>query len=215
MIFVDKIAIIDFFSLLNFSGIEYVLLRNINNELPDKLEVKKDIDLLININDRDAIFSFFIKNGFKQMTHPLKDNKFLYGVNKFEQFINNKNVLIDLNYELTCRSLNAGEWIPLEKKIQQSAWDNKIFVEKNDFKYWSLSHNDEFISLVTRCVFDRKEFEKGYTNRIIELLDIINKEEVLPKLQLIFYKFVPELMAQLNNKTFEKIIEKYIAFIDY
>ncbi len=215
MIFVDSAAIINFFSLLNNSGIDYILLRNINNELPEKLEVKKDIDVLFKINDRDKILFLLKNNGFKPISHPFEKDIFLYGVTKFEKVINDKNVLIDLNYELTCRSLNAGEWLPLDNKIQQSAWDNKIFVEKYDFKYWSLSHNDEFISLVTRCVFDRKEFEKGYTNRIIELLDIINKEEVLPKLQLIFYKFVPELMAQLNNKTFEKIIEKYIAFIDY
>jgi len=34
---------------LNSSGIEWILLRNTDDELPDSLEVRKDIDILVKI----------------------------------------------------------------------------------------------------------------------------------------------------------------------
>ena len=42
---------------------------------------------------------------------------------------------------------------------------------------------DEFVALVTRSIFDKKEFQKGYIKRIDEL---INVNDVITKFQLFF-----------------------------
>lgn len=215
MNYVSSIAIIDFFNKLYLSNIDYILTRNIDDELPNSLKIGKDIDLLLKYKDRKTVIAFLQDSEFKKAVHPHHTNVFLYGVNEFEFFINNENLLIDINYQLTCRSLNAGEWIPLDKEIQKSAWENRVYIENSKFSYYSLCHNDEFVTLITRCVFDKNGFSKIYIERIDELLEIIDEGNVLYKLGLIFFKYAPCLIEQVKRRAFNKIIKNYISFKDY
>lgn len=212
---VNPKAIIDFFDNINMSSLNYILIRNINNELPSGLAIGKDIDLLVHYNERTKFINFLIENGFKNIRHPLFNDIFLYGVNKFELFVNKDNVLLDLNYQLACRSLNANEWIPLDSKIQDNAWRNKIIYKSSQISYYSLNAEDEFIVLVTRSIFDKREFQKGYIERIDELINFIDLDDVIDKLQLIFFKFVPVLISMLKKRQYNTILDRYISFSEY
>lgn len=215
MSYVNPKSIINVFNKLNTASLDYILIRNINNELPDSLRIGKDIDLLVHYNDRRGFINFLVERGFKSIKHPHCDNIFLYGANKFEFFVNKDNVLLDLNYQLTCRSINAGEWIPLDQKIQDSAWKNKKINENGKFTYYSLSAEDEFVVLVTRSIFDKKEFQNGYIDRIEELINLIDVNDVIAKFQLVFFKFTPLLLTMLKNSQYEMILERYISFSEY
>jgi len=215
MSYVNPESIIDMFNNLNAAGLRYILIRNINSELPDSLKIGKDIDLLVPYKERSKFINFLIKKGFKNIRHPHCNDIFLYGVNKFEFFINKDNVLLDLNYQLACRSLNAGEWIPLDHKIQDSAWENKKFNKSDKFAYYSLGTEDEFISLVTRSIFDKKEFQKGYIKRIDELINVIDVNDVIAKFQLIFFKFTSVLLSMLKKRQYQMILDQYISFSEY
>jgi len=206
--------ITDFFNNINSSKINYILIRNISNELPNALQVGKDIDLLVKYNDRKKIVQFLNKNGYRKINHPLKNDLFLYGVNPFEMF-NKYDVLIDLNYQLTCRSLNAGEWIPLDRKIQDSAWKNKMIHEYNQLRYFKLGIEDEFVSLISRSIFDKREFQPAYINTINQCLLNIDKENVIEKLELIFFRYTPILFEKIQNNDYNSIIESYLAFKAY
>ena len=116
---------------------------------------------------------------------------------------------------MVCKSLNAGEWIPLDKKIQHSAWTNKKFYKSVDFKYWGLSEDDEFIMLIVRSIFDKKKFISGYIERIQSLYQYINISFVIEKLELVFFKFSTRLFEKLEKKEYETIINEYIEFRDY
>ena len=117
MSYVNPKSIIDIFNNLNAAGLKYILIRNINSKLPNNLRIGKDIDLLVPHNERSKFIIFLIEKGFTNIRHPFCNDIFLYGTNKFEKFVNKDNMLLDLNYQLACRSLNAGEWIPLDYKI--------------------------------------------------------------------------------------------------
>lgn len=215
MSYVNPKSIIDIFNKLNAAGLRYILIRNINSELPGGLRIGKDIDLLVPYNERSKFINFLIEKGFKNIRHPLCNDIFLYGVNKFEFFVNKDNVLLDLNYQLTCRSLNTGEWIPLDQKIQDSAWENKKINKIDKVTYYSLGAEDEFVALVTRSIFDKKEFQKGYIKRIDELINVIDVNDVIAKFQLIFFKFTYVLLSMLKKRRYEMILDRYISFSEY
>ena len=215
MSYVNPNSIIDIFNKLNTSGFEYILIRNINNELPGSLRIGKDIDLLINHNERRKFINFLKANGFKGISHPHQHDRFLYGVKVFEFFVNKYNVLLDLNYQLACRSLNAGEWIPLDHKIQDSAWKNKVIYKIDNFTYYSLGMEDEFVALVTRSIFDKKKFQNGYMERIDELMKLIDVNEVIAKFQLIFFKFTSVLLSMLKERQYKVILDRYLSFSEY
>ncbi len=213
---INSQELINIFTLLNKNKLEYILLRNINNELPNGLEVGKDIDILVKYEDRIKLLDFFKENKFTEITHPHTNNIFLYGVNKFKFLKNQENLLFDLNFQLTVRSLDAGQWIPLDQIIQESAWNNRRLEQLgNDFGYWTLSYEDEFVVLVARSIFDKKEFQSGYINRINELKKLTDENDVIKKLNMIFFKFTPYLMEYIEDKNYQTIIKNYLEFKEY
>lgn len=215
MSYVNPESIIDIFNNLNAAGLRYILIRNINSELPGSLRIGKDIDLLVPYNERSKFINFLIEKGFKNIRNPHCGNIFLYNVNKFEFFVNKDNVLLHLNYQLAYQSLNAGEWVPLDHKIQDSAWENKKLNKSDKFTYYSLGMEDEFVTLVAASIFDKKEFQKGYIKRIDELINIVDVNEVSAKFQLIFFKFTSRLLSMLKNRQYEMILDRYISFSEY
>jgi hypothetical protein len=216
MSIVKGVNIVSFFKLLNKYNINYVLLRNINNEIPNKLKEGKDIDLLMRFDERDNNISFLEENGFRKLKHPHRNNIYLYGVNKFEFYQNKLKVLIDVNYQVACRSIDAGQWIPLDQEIQESIWLNKRFVENKDgLSYWTLSFEDEFVTLITRCIFDKEKFEEFYINRINELVEVVKLDKVMSKFKLIYFKFSSRLISLIKEKEFDHIINEYLSFKEY
>lgn len=217
MSYIESNELVNIFKLLNKSELKYILLRNINNELPSKLEIGKDIDILVHKKDEHLFKKIFQENDYQTIPHPFKNDVFLYGVDRFEfKYNNNNKVLFDLNFQLAVRSLDAGQWIPLDQKIQELAWKNKRF-EKIDenFGYWTLSYNDEFITLIARSIFDKREFQDGYIKRIEELKNKIDLNDVREKLELVFFKYTPYLLKQIENKEYGSIIKNYLQFKEY
>lgn len=215
---INNNEIINLFKNLNESKIEYILLRNIGNELPNSLRIGKDIDLLINKNHQNIknLESILYKSGYKTISHPHKNDIFLYSCDKFIFKYNNSNkIKLDLQFQILCRSLNAGEWLPIDQKIQDSAWNNKVMRNNEGLSYWSLSNEDEFITLIVRSIFDKNIFLDDYKNKIIELYELIDINNVEEKLQLIFFKYSSILLNHIKTKNFNSLIDNYIMFKDY
>ena len=205
------------FNLLNKKNLNYILMRNINNELPAGLDVGKDIDILISKSDEKEFINFFHNNDYQTIDHPFKYGVFLYGVDKFEFKYNNKNnILFDLSFQIAVRSLDAGQWIPLDQTIQESAWKNKRFEQLgDDFGYWTLSYEDEIVCLVSRAIFDKKEFQKGYIKRINKLIKLIDIDSTIAKFNTVFFKFTPNLITYIKNQKYDEIIKNHLQFKEY
>jgi len=217
MNFIDSLEVVRFFNELNSSGLSYVLLRNIDNELPSNLQIGKDIDLLVRKNENDGFSNFLHSLHYISVDHPLKNDLYLYGVDCFEFKRNVKNhILLDLHYQIAVRSLDAGQWIPLDQMIQDSAWNNRHFHKSSEkFSYWTLSYEDEFITLLARSIFDKKTFKIGYLNRLNNLHSLIDFDKAVKKLERIFFKYTPALVANIKNYKFENLIDDYLRFKEY
>lgn len=216
MMYVSSESIIKLFSLMN-DAFPYVLIRNVDKELPGKLRYGKDIDLLVDHDDVVSITEFLNKKGFKEIRHPHKNGVYLYNVNKYRMFRNDADgILLDLNFHLLVRSLDAGQWIPLDQEIQRSFWANRKLVKKEDgFSFWYPCAEDEFVGLVARAIFDKKEFNASYIDSIESLIGHIDREDVLKKLTLVFFKFSSVLLDMLERKDYARIIDSYVTYKDY
>ncbi|HRZ40282.1 MAG TPA: nucleotidyltransferase family protein, partial [Candidatus Omnitrophota bacterium] len=214
MIFIEASKIISIFKALNDSGLEYVLMRNINDELPACLKAGKDIDLLIRKKDYGSFKSFFREHGYKRIRHPSSKDTFLYGVDRFEfQYQRASGIIFDLNFQLAVRSLDDGQWIPLHQSVQEAAWENRRLHRSNEqFSYWTLGHADEFVTLVARAVFDKRRFEHGYVQRLKTLLSKVDKSDVEQKLKKVFFAYTPYLLRSMEKGDFENIINGHLSF---
>lgn len=209
----DKI--IEFFKLLNESSIQYVLLRNINDELPHKFDGSKDIDILIHQDNKNEFYKFMKDNSWKKKLHPLEaagNFNFLYAMDKFD-FFTKTGINLDICYQLACRSTNADEWMPLDQLIYDSIWSNRK--KNSEYPWYEMCREDEIVHLLARCIFDKKKFLEGYINRISELFNLADKNEIIKRLDKVVFKFTPILMELLNNCQYDKIIREYLEYTDY
>lgn len=208
--------ITDFFEILEQSNIQYLLPRNINNEIPEALPIDKDIDILIFPSDKGRCNEALLNAGWKLGKHPWdfgSNFKFLYSMDSFRWYTKDS-LHIDVSYQLCCRSPNQGEWVPLDQEIQDSAWGNRL-VDTNSPWKWSLCVEDELVHLLTRCVFDKKDFNVGYTERIEELVDIVDFVEVESRLKHVFFMFSSTMISLVKSGSYSDIIESYFSFSDY
>jgi hypothetical protein len=215
MDYINYDQIEELFQTLNNSNVEYVLLRNINNELPLKLSKSKDIDIIVNPNDKYKLCEVLDKSRWLNIMHPWdfgNNFKFLYSMDKFLMFKKN-DIHLDVCFQLSCRSFNDGEWFPLDESIQNSVFNNKRKV-KFDWKY-ELLFEDELIHLLTRAIFDKKRFDQGYILRIQDLLKKIELNEFLKKLEKVFFKFSPNLIGLVQEMKYDQIRNNYLNFKEY
>jgi len=211
--FFEEKHIVKFFSIINIEDIDYVLLRNINNELPQKLSTNKDIDIIVNENDIDLFHKTLIKNGWKQIEHPYHRIPFLYGMTPFK-FYDKGGLHIDVCCQLSCRSLNNGEWFPLDMKIQSELWERKIYTPEAPWKY-RLSYEDEFLHLITRCIFDKKKFTEVYIDEMQYLYPKCDEPILFDKFNAVFFKFSAKLLELLKCGLFDEIILSHLQFKEY
>lgn len=204
------------FKVLNDSNIPYVLIRNINNELPNNLKPGKDIDILIKSENLSNMMSYLISNGFKERPHPWRNDIFLYALPKF-RFMVRDDLIFDFCTKLPCRSINNGEWLPLDDVIQQNAWKTRIKNSFEEVEYYALSHEVEIVTLIVRSIFDKNKFESGYESRIRELLENnVDEAYVLEMLSLVFFSASRFIWDAIKNRNdFSEIYKDYISYKNY
>lgn len=208
-------AILDIFRILNESGINYVLLRNIDCELPNKFKGNKDIDILVKQEEKKMFYNLMKINKWRKCPHPLDlagDFTFLYAMDRFD-FFTKKGINLDICYQLSCKSTNAGEWMPLDQFINNSVWENRKI--NKDYGWYEMSREDELVHLLTRCIFDKKTFSSNYIIRIEDLFRDIDINKFIERIELVFFKFTPYLLKHIENKRYQIIRNEYLKFIDY
>lgn len=213
---IPSIHVLSTLSVLSESKIPLRLLRNINNELPNRLDSGKDIDILIHWQNWKEIHSILHHSGFKQTPHPLGKDQFLYGVHPFRFYKSVRaTFFIDCHFELACRSFNHGEWIPLDRIIQHRAWISIGYHHIGRLIVPGLDPVCEWIHLLTRCIFDRRGFDEGYILRIEELTNQKSDGELSELGRLVFFKFTGHLLSLIKAGRYKDIITEYLSFMDY
>lgn len=216
---VDSKYITNFLSGLNQSNIEYVLIKNIADELPEHLENGKDIDICVREEDMHKLEDAMLSIGFVQLVHP-KGTKngwaFYYGLPEHQIWKLDccpYDIYIDISFKLCCMSLTQYAWVPLDSYIQRYMWENKVWDEKNN--WWIMDINSRYAYYFIRCVFDKKTFSDKYINEIEKSKYQIDTNIVSSLLEKAFFKFTGKLLELVEEKKYQEIITEYKKFKDY
>ena len=78
-----------------------------------------------------------------------------------------------------------------------------------------MSYEDEFVTLIARSIFDKKEFQPGYIKRIDEIFELVDRNDVEVKFEKVFFKYTSYLLEQIENKKFDYIAKNYLEFKEY
>lgn len=215
--YINPLFIKYFFEGLNKEGIDYVLIKNVGDELPNNLVIGKDIDILVHLESMHSFHSYISKHG-RKMLHPYgKEAGWIniYRLPEFEFWRLNTadDLFIDVSNKLSCHSLMPKIWIPLDNHIQTDLWKNKVFDNENG--WWRIDDDILYVYLVSRCILDKRQFPDVYRKEINKQISKINKDKVTLYFEYVFFKFTCTLMKMLEEKDFDNIISAYIRCKDY
>lgn len=212
--YIDKNKIINLFYDFEKADIIYALLRDVDKELPEHYSSNKDIDIIVCPESRKRFIEFMHSKNWRRVEHPLGEGNtiFLYAMTPFEFYIKD-GIRLDVCYQLSCKSTNAGEWMPIDRSINTMIW--KRLKKNENYGWYELSEEDELIHLITRCIFDKRNFNIAYQHRIEDLLKKVDIDAIKNKLSKVFFDFSDKLLGLLLNKEYDSIIGEYLTFTEY
>ncbi len=208
-----------FFSMMNQSGIQYVLLKNVDGELPSKLKNGKDIDILVHPDDRIRFEHLMRDHSYDRQIHPLgAQNGWTFGYLLSEYLFFRKrdidfDLYIDAGFRLCCKSFMPKIWIPLDESIANDVWREKIYDERNG--WWMLDDRTSLIYYLVRAIFDKHEFTQGYIREIQARVALLDDAIVKAKLEKVFFKYTPYLIERVREEAYPSIMEDYVTFVQY
>lgn len=215
--YIENDIIRKFFQMLNEKDIQYVLIKNIANELPNKLVKGKDIDIVVYEENKVDFENIMKKNHFFMQEHPWgKSNgwEFMYGLPEFQFWkLENDDLFIDVSFKLCCKSLMSQAWIPLNQDIQERIWQEKRWDEK--FNWWNMDNETRFIYYIVRCIFDKQIFSANYIEEIENEYSKIDINVVRELLRGVFFKYTDRILFLIKQKKYDEIQQDYISFADY
>ena len=217
--YIDSQLIFEFFNVLNQSKVQYVLIKNIGQELPYRLKDGKDIDILVAIEDRYKLVESMLAAGFLKRIPPLGvENGYHFGYQLPEyQFWQKAGIMqtfyIDVCFKLMCKSLMPKYWIPLDGTINKRVWEEKVWNE--ELKCWQIDEKTLLVYLLVRCVFDKHSFSDIYIEEIEKRKQWIYEDEIQKMLHTVFYRFTPKISEMVTMRKYDSIMENYIRFTDY
>ncbi len=207
----------ELFNILNAHNINYILTKNISDELPDKLKIGKDIDLIIHPNDYDKFKTLLADFGYRKITHPHGKEVgwiFMYGAheNIFLRHATNS-LIVDAYAELCTKSIVMNAWLPLDRIIQESVWADKVWDAEN--QWWIMDDENMIIYLITRSVFEKNKFTEAYIREIDKRMRFLVSPDARRKLEKVFFKFTNTLLKMVSKGKYKEILTAYLMFTDY
>jgi hypothetical protein len=195
--------------LSKLKGANYRLLYHLG-EIPNSIPEKKDIDIIVQQESFPLLASFL--EDFCEIVHPNYHEPHLYNLIKRRMFVKD-GLYIDIHQQLAVRSLNHGEWIPLDQELQSRVWARSSILPNLDLPI--LAPTDEFVYLTARAIFDKKTFSKSYSVRLKKLFYETNPEETIYLLEKILFRFSSIAYGMIKLEQFDQIYHAYRTFKDY
>lgn len=209
----------ELFSILNSSGVNYVLIKNINDELPYALENGKDIDILVHENDIALIEKVMVFAGFQRTIHPLGNEngwKFAYQLPEFQFWKKHsidQDLYVDISFKLCCKGIMPGIWIPLDETINLNIWERKLL--DNILNCWRMDYETQLCYLIIRSIFDKNEFSVKYIEEIQSMKYLLSSERVYSILKKVFFKYTDRLIFLIKENQYKNIIPDFIKYNEY
>lgn len=197
---------------LNYFNIDFIILRKQDSIF----ENYGDIDLLVSFKSKKILREVFRNSKFLYYKDSKFTNVYLYKSIPHEHYYNKKlNINFDFSFDISYRSLNNKEFVPIDDSILKNIWEKKIKVKYDDFYFFQMDEESQLIHLICHCIFDKNKFSEYYCEKVNELLSKINKKTFLEISQPFFYKYSENLYDLLSDKNYEDIFEEYLSFKEY
>ena len=211
---VDAELIKDFFKLLNKEKIKYVLIKNDEDLIPEQVKDGDDVDILVHPKDYDFFLEVMKKNKYIRLPGESKKYFFVYKM-KADIYLKKKKAFFHAYEKLSCVSFtNMGlSKLPLDTWIQEKIWSTRIW--DNEKKWWIMEDKIILLYLITRSIFDKKEFRKRYIKEIELREYILDTIEFKEMCHLVFFKFTNKLIELLKQKKYSEINITYQQFCNY
>lgn len=211
---VETKVIVDFFKMLNESNLNYVLIKNDDNVLPNYLESENDIDFLIHPSDYEKLVEICISNGYEKRVGESCKRYFLEQLRE-DLLFRREDCNFHFYEALPCSPLtNMGDCkMALERSVQEYIWENKIWDEAN--QWWIMDDVAILLYLIVRSVFDKKEFKRKYIREIKKRRKLLERKEFKSLAQTVFFGFTPVLIELVKSEEYDKILGKYLSYSKY
>lgn len=210
-----KSHVLDLFAVLANAGIPWILPWTILSTLPSKVPYGKDIDLLTQ-DDHEPLLGLYLRShGFTQIPHPYRDQVHLYGTKPPLRFLSPTKLPIDISSKVTVRSLDAGQWIPIHQTLHDSIWTSAYTAKIESTEIMVPCNEDLLVCMICRSIFNKHSFSDDTISYIQQTLPSASYDQMLSKLELVFYSFAPYLLHQIKASRFDSILSTYYAFSTY
>lgn len=197
------------YKVLKENNLNFVNLRNFDLIFSD---TESDIDVLIDESDANKLNEVMKLFGYKKYID--KGIICLYNAKTHMHFINQQlQVHFDIVTGLFYRSLDMGQYVPIDQQLQKQILQNKIKVHKPWI--YQPSPEDEIIHLCCHAIFDKKTVSERYCQRISVLFEICDKPLLRKGLSLCFFKFAPKAFELMEKKSISNLYNNYIKFREY
>ena len=196
-----------FFQLLHQNDIRYCVL-----ELDEDARI---IDLFVHPDSNACFIEIMKRNHYKRVGTSTNEYAFIYGLEPDIFWKAPNGSKIHSSCQMSCVSLsNLSKCkLPLDRIIQKSVWENRVWNEKNGC--WTVCIEDYLIHLLVTCIFSQKSFDQKSIRWIAESGINWKSISLIVKLEGVFFRFTPELIRHLDECNYQNIIKDYRSFRDY
>lgn len=149
----------------------------------------------------------------KRLEHPFGKRhgyKFLYQMKEFAIY-EKDGYYYEIMCQLPCKSMTPKMWMPLDKCVQKSLWENKRVIDGYDY----VSQEELWIYRMTKCIFMKIKFEKDDISFFGQNMDIVKQETLLHKMEMIVFGYAGRLLKNVEEGQFDRIITEYFSYTDY
>ena len=189
------------------------------------LDILKEAEIAYAVlDDEDRLLRILIHNSQKKQWMGAAKNKglkqikdksgdvYLYGMDHFLYYdIDGERLIVCC--QLACRSTLNGEWVPLDRKINNGALDKAIYSEED--KAYAPGAEDFLCYLLAKCVYTEGGFSDSDKQRIEQCMSKTKKQVLMPKLEGVFFCFTEKLLQMLEAKDYDSIIEALYRYAEY
>lgn len=195
---------------------KFSLLSTIQDkEIPYRVVTVKEkmLSLLIPSKQLKKVYTIVKQAHGSFLPHPFgKENgyDFLYQMTPFIM-VEAGGLYYELLCQIPCMSLTPKTFIPLDRKVQASAWENKKTVNGVDY----LCDVDAYIYRLTSCIFLYRKFDSADRAYFHEKKAMLFDADLKEKLDLILFRFTPTLLELMKQDKYDEIITHYFSFTEY
>ncbi len=204
--------IVETFATLKACAPRFVTLRNFDL-IPYGCSCSADIDVLVEPSAISAVKAALISLGYRY--HPGDQSSlYLYNAKPHHHFMNQEmDVQFDIVQMLCYRSLDEGQFIPANEKLQSWMFERRIQVEKP--WVYQPSAEDEVVHLCGHAIFDKRFVSNRYAARMEYLVGQCSREKLLEGLTLLLFRFSGQALRLLLERQAEQMYQRYLTFSDY